>query len=589
MKLRVVASVLMLTLFGCDNANQNKQTEQVNTASKIESVIADSIYVNGQFYTVDSQKPWASAIAIKDGKYLAVGKEENLSEYIGDKTEKVDLHGAFAMPGLIDVHTHPLTTGIDWSNLSFSQPDNLAAMLVEIEKFAADNPDLPLIRGGSWNLGVFENDSPTKDLLDKIVPDRPVYLISQTGHSAWVNSKALEMAGITKDTEQTETFIFDVDAATGEPSGTVREFGMAGVIQKLPTFSPESIAVAQQRIFKQFNQNGFTTVKAAEGDEAVIKAANLLDKQDKLTMRIFPSWDWRSHYQPVAIEQQRKEISNWREYETQLVKPNTVKMFFDGGPDSYTAMLSEDYEGRPGHKGGPTMPLAQFEEELLGFSKQGLNVIVHVIGDAGGEAVASMFKRIRSELGENTPNLHFSHAWMTQEKEFATMAALDNTCIDFSPALAYPHPAIEGSMAGPVGERYQSFYKVKSAFETYETIAKDRIAIGFGSDWPSSLIGEPNGFHQMQAWITRIDPEKPNDPALNPSEGISLEQAIYGFTQGGAHCLGNDWDDKLGSISTGKYADFIVLENNPFENDITKLWQTKVTKTVVNGTEVFQR
>ena len=164
------------------------------------------------------------------------------------------------------------------------------------------------------------------------------------------------MAGITKETENTDTFIFDIDPESGEPSGTIREFAMSAVVQSLPQLPVEPIADAQARIMAEHNAFGFTSLKPAEGDPLVIKATNLLDVRGDLTMRLFPSWDWRSHYQPVPIKEQRENIANWTDFETALVKPNAVKIFFDGGPDSYTAFLLEDYEGRPGYRGQTNMP-----------------------------------------------------------------------------------------------------------------------------------------------------------------------------------------------------------------------------------------
>lgn len=563
----------------------------VMAATSVSAQTADTIYTNGKIYTVDKEEPWAEAVAINNGLFEVVGTNDEALATAGENTKVIDLGGAFVMPGLIDVHDHPLTTGIDWSNVALDDPNNVDAMLKQIKAFAEANPDLPLIRGGSWNLGVFDNDSPRKELLDKIVPDRPVYIISQTGHSAWVNSKALEMAGINKETEQTDTFIFDTDPNTGEPSGTVREFAMGAVVQALPTLDAEPIADAQARIFAEHNSYGFTSLKPAEGDPLVIKAANILDKRGDLTIRLFPSWDWRSHYMPVPIEEQRKNIADWKSFETEMVKPSAVKMFFDGGPDSYTAYLLEDYEGRPGFRGQTNLPVEEFEEEISEFNREGAGVIVHVIGDAGSRELAALFKRVRDQLGPDGPLLHFSHAWMTRPEDFETLARIDGVCLDFSPALAYPAPEIEGSMAPPVGDRYQNFYNVKSAIKAFQKAkGSDKgIPVGFGSDWPSALIPDPNGFHQMQAWVTRTNPEAPGSAALNPSQAISLEEAIYGFTQGGAHCLGRGWEEKVGSIEDGKLADFIVLDRNPLESPIDELWKTKVERTVVGGRVVYDR
>jgi len=180
---------------------------------------------------------------------------------------------------------------------------------------------------------------------------------------------------------------------------------------------------------------------------------------------------------------------------------------------------------------------------------------------------------------------------MTQPEDFEVLANTEGVCMDFSPALAYPAPEIEGSMAPPVGDRYQTFYKVNSAMKIFKAAGGPGggVPVAFGSDWPSALIPDPNGFHQMQAWITRIKPEEPESASLNPSEAIALEDAIYGFTMGGAHCLGRGWEEKLGSIEPGKHADFIVLDRNLFEIPVQELWKTRVERTVVGGDVVYDR
>ena len=550
---------------------------------------ADAIYLNGNVFTVDDANPWAEAVAINNGSFEIVGSNEDALAAAGETTKVIDLEGAFVMPGLIDVHAHPLSVGADRAGVIFSDPTDADAMLADIKAFADANPDVELIRGGQWNLGVFENDSPNKELLDAIVSDRPVYLISQTGHSAWVNSKALELAGVTADYENTKKVLFDRDPITNEPSGTAREYAMGVIAQSLPEVPVHAVAAAQAKIFAEWNSFGFTAIKAAEGHAVPVEAANILDRRGDLTMRVFPSWDWRSHYMEKVAEEQADVIADWASYETRLVKPNTVKMFFDGGPDSFTAYLQEDYEGQPGHRGQPTMPVEQFEAEVLDFNRKGLGVIVHVIGDAGGQELAQLFKRVRDEIGPDGPLLHFSHSWMTRKEDFEVLTEIEGLCMDFSPALSYPAPEIAGSMAPPVGDRYQSFFNVSDSIKAFQTArALDMgIPVGFGSDWASALIPQPNGFHQMQSWIMRTDPENPTGPSLNPDQSISLEEAIYGFTQGGAHCLGRGWEDRLGSIEAGKLADFIILDRNPFESPIEQLWTTKVTRTVVSGDVVY--
>ena len=484
---------------------------------------ADTVYTNGQIYTVNEDQPWVEAVAIKDGEFMVVGSNAEVEAVIGEGTEIVDLGGRMAMPGLIEVHSHPLSGAEGFANLRISNPADADAILNEIREYAAAHPERPVIRGEAWNYGVFPNNSPRKEPLDAIVPDRPVYLLDQGGHAAWVNSKALEMAGITRDTPITEKFIFDTDPETGEPSGTVREFAMGTVERVMARAAPEIYAPALRNVLREFNSFGFTALKPAEGARTWMEGTAHLEAQGGLTMRLFPAWDWRSHYLASTPEEADRLIAGWKDFQTDMVHPRYVKIFYDGSPDSYTALLLEDYVGRPGFKGQSTMPKEELLEAIAKFNAEGLGVVVHVLGDGGGRELVDIFTEVRKTNGDNGVPLHFSHAWMTQPEDIQRLSEIKDACIDFSPALNYPAPEIIGSMAPPLGEeRYQKFFNVRSAFES-------GIPVAFGSDWPSALIPDPNGFHQMQAWITRQNPEDPSSGTLNADQAITLEQAIRGL------------------------------------------------------------
>ncbi len=469
------------------------------------------------------------------------------------------------------------------ANLRISDPTDASKIVAEVKAYAEANPDLDVIRADScWNLGVFADDSPHKSLLDDVVSDRPVYLTSQTGHSAWVNSTALAMAGIDSETPQTESFLFDVDPVTGEPSGTVREYAMGAVDQVLAPTPAVRVAPELASVLSDFNSYGFTGLKAAEGEREWVESAVLLDRQGELTARLFPSWHWNTHYSATDISTEEETILAWRDFKSHLVSPRHVKVFYDGAPDSYTALMFDDYVGRPGDQGRSHLPRGDFLEAFLRFNKLGLGVIVHVIGDRGASEVVDLFAEVRKRNGDNGALLHLSHAWTTRPEDFARLAQISDTCADFSPVLAYPAPEIRGSFVPPLGEdRYQRFFNVRSAIES-------GVSVGFGSDWPAALIPEPNAFHQMQSWITRTDPHEPDGETLNPDQAITLEQAIRGFTMGGAACLGFGWSDRIGSIQTGKQADFIVLDRNIFDQPIHNLYKTEVELTVLDGEPVHE-
>lgn len=545
---------------------------------------ADVVYTNGRIYTVNEAQPWAEAVAIKDGTFLVVGSNADVESVTGEGTEVVDLGGRMAMPGLIDVHQHVLSVAQDRANLTIEDPTDVDAMLEQIRKYAAVNADLTFIRGGAWNLGVFPSNSPRRELLDEIVPDRPVYLLSQTGHSAWANSKALEMAGISRETPQTSQIVFDADPDTGEPSGTVREFAMSMVERILSPTPTEPYASGLESVMSEFSSYGFTALKPAEGSLSWVEGAAYLESQGGLTLRLFPAWDWRTSISlTTETEEAEALIARWSDFETELIYPRYVKIYYDTSPDSYTALLLDDYEGRPGYKGQSNLGKEASLEAIATFNADGLGVLVHVLGDGGARELVDIFAEVRERNGDNGVPMHFSHAWLARPEDIQRLSRVGNTCIDFSPALNYPAPEIIGSMVPPLGEeRYQRFFNVRSAFET-------GMPVAFGSDWSSALIPEPNGFHQMQSWITRQDPQDPSSGTLNADQAITLEQAIRGFTLGGAHCLGFGWENKLGSIEEGKLADFIVLDRNLFEIPIAELYQTQVERTVLGGAVVFDR
>jgi len=569
--LSLLACTLLATGLGCASAESNSQS------------MADTVYTNGRIYTVDQAQPWVEAVAIKDGRFLVVGSNGDIEAVTGDDTDVVDLADRMAMPGLIDVHQHVLSVAGGWANLKIENPNDVDAMLEQLREYAAANPDVQMIRGESWNLGVFSDNSPGKELLDAIVPDRPVYLISQTGHSAWANSKALEMAGISKETPQTSQIVFDMDAETGEPSGTVREFAMSMVEKILPETPTEPYADALEAILGDFGSYGFTSLKPAEGSQSWLESAAYLESQGGLTMRLFPAWDWRTSISLTTESEEAEElIARWSDFETELIYPRYVKIYYDTSPDSYTALLLDDYVGRPGYKGHSNLGKEASLEAIADFNSEGLGVLVHVLGDGGARELVDIFAEVRERNGDNGVPMHFSHAWMARPEDIQRLSSVGNTCIDFSPALNYPAPEIIGSMVPPLGEdRYEKFFNVRTAFET-------GMPVAFGSDWASALIPEPNGFHQMQSWVTRQNPQDPSSGTLNADQAITLEQAVLGFTMGGAECLGFGWPDKIGSIEQGKLADFIVLDRNIFEIPIDELYQTRVERTVLGGDVVYE-
>lgn len=561
--------LMIMSVIGCTSDKQKEES-------------AETIYINGKIYTVSESKSWAEAVAIKDGKFIKVGTNDDIEEFKGAETKTIDLQGKFVMPGMIDAHNHAMGASMGRANLYIKNPDDKEKMIEEIKQYADENLDLPFIRGEAWNLGVFTNNSPRKELLDEIISDRPVYFYSQTGHSAWVNSKTLDLIDIDASSKQDNRYIWDVDPQTGEPTGTIREFTMSLVEQALEPTSADKIAPKIRETLKTFSKNGFTTLKLAEGEESWIRAANQLDEKSELDVRLFPSWFHNAHNGAMKPEESYAMAARWEEFVTPMVYPRYVKMYADGSSASYSSLLLEDYSDRPGFNGNLSFPYEEYVNDFAYFNKLGLGMIVHVYGDGTSQKIIKAFEVIQAQNGINGIPLHFSHSFMTTPEQIKRLSKISNISMDFI-TLQYPHPAIEENFVTTIGEeRWQKWINVKSAAEI-------GIPYGFGSDWPAALEPTLNGFFQMQGFITRQDPNNPNSGTLNEMQAINLEQAIYGWTKGGAACLGFDWPEKLGSIEPGKFADFIILDRNIFELPTEELKLTQVDKTIVGGKVVFDR
>ena len=558
--------IVLTTLWSCQH--QPKET-------------ADTIYTNGKIYTVNEAQLWAEAIAIKDGKFIKVGSTEEVKKLAGDQTKVVDLEGRMLMPGLIDSHNHMMQIPVDRVNVSFSDPNDIDAMIADIKAFAKANPEAPYIRGGDWNLGVFKGNSPRKELLDALDWDKPIYFLSQTGHEAWVNSATIDLIGL-KDREQDNRHIWDVDPDTGQPSGVIREWTMSLVEQKLEPSDPEVLAPALAKLVEQFNEYGFTSLKDAGTEVWHVQTANLLDNKGELNIRLFPSWFHQAHNTAMTEERSRKVAADWERYVTPMVYPRYVKMFADGSSASASSLLLDDYANQPGFKGAMAFPIEKYIDDFTYFNSLGLGMMVHVYGDGTSEEIIGAFEEVRRRNGDNGIPLHFSHSFMTTHEQIERLSKISDVSMDFM-TLQYPHDAVRGNFMPSIGEeRYQQWIKTRSAVEI-------GIPYGFGSDWPAAVEPILNGFLQMQGFVTRKDPNNPDSGTLNADQAITLEQAVYGFTMGGAYNLGFDWPEKLGSIEEGKLADFIILDQNIFETPIMELHQTKVDVTVVNGNVVYER
>ncbi|MEH6584504.1 MAG: amidohydrolase [Halioglobus sp.] len=545
--------------------------------------VADAIYTNGKIYTVNEAQPWAEAVAIKDGKFITVGSADQVAALAGDNTEVVDLSGAFVMPGVFDLHAHPFITPWYGSmNLQLTGADTKAKVLAAVAGYAEANPDKEWIIGGQWLLGVFENDSPRKEWLDDIVPDRPVALLDQTGHGMWLNSTALALAGITKDTQTNQLIVIHKDPDSGEPTGTINEQTIQLVERHIPQATAEEYAETIEDIFEMFLSNGITGQQTAEGHRAPMDAMKYLEENGRLEQRVFVSWDWNTTLNlAYTLEDIESQIQGRAQYQTERVYPNYVKIFSDGGPFSRTSLLLEPYEGTTDNFGGANMSEEAFTNAFKMFDDWGVGVHVHAMGDGSIRRVVNALEAMKASNGDSGVHHKIAHNTMLHAQEIERLAAMKDVNIDFSPPIWYPHAGATPGLLAAVGkQRTNTIYPIHSAL-------KSGLSVGQGSDWLTANP-TPDPFIAIESMITRSNPFDDSMPGqINPDEAITLEQAIYISTLGGAEVLGVS--DNFGSISVGKYADFIVLDQNLFEIETTDIYGTQVDHTILDGEVVYQR
>ncbi len=311
--------------------------------------------------------------------------------------------------------------------------------------------------------------------------------------------------------------------------------------------------------------------------------AAILEKENNLNVRLFPALDWlTSQLRALNDEKTLAFIDDWESYQTELIKPHYVKIFADGSADAHTLLLSEVYADDPSTKGSMFLPFEDYRKAILEFHSNDISVHVHTLGDGSATQIIDIFEEAEKLYPNSKGTLHFGHAPFVQEKDLDRLAKLKKVTVNFSPMLTIPHPQMDLFLKTPFGEeRYQQQYPVKSTLDR-------GITVGFGSDFPSSLVPDPDSFYYMQGWVTREVPGKPELGTMNNENAISVEQVIKGFTLGGAQALGNNYDQEFGSIEEGKSADMIVLDRNLLDISSSDIHNIKVATTIFRGKVVYQ-
>lgn len=539
---------------------------------------AVTVFTNGTIYTSNALAPWANSVVVEGDKIIFVGTDSSALTFAGPDARTIDLGGKLVLPGLVDAHTHPGLVGISHDLLEMEIVQDKESLMQNIANMIAANPDREVLLGGYWDNGTFAETGPHKADLDRIEAQRPVILYDYWGHTVWANSRALEVAGIDRQTPDiVPDFAFYQRDESGEPSGWITESAASLFVNNFRSITP---AVEEQILgFLTYLRNlGVTTLLDAGNfgiDDETYAAISRLDKAGRLPLRYHGTFTLfvPSDYD-TAIDQV-KEMN--AKYGSDRLRIDTLKIFHDGVIETRTADMFDDYLDTPGNSGESLFSEEQLHDLIIDLSKEGINLHVHSVGDKSTNKLLNAVERVHETLGGPPPiRIAICHLESVLDTDFYRFKDL-GVIASFTPAW---HGNVgDHNVYAAIGDR------AASQMRAQPMIADDAV-FTFSSDITTShgwRDEAANPYHGMQIGHNRQPVEGGPDAryAKPRSERIRLDSLIDGYTINGAYQLGRSHE--LGSIEVGKQADLVILNQNLFEVNRYDIHKTKPVAVIMDG------
>ena len=531
-------------------------------------------------YTMDPDRPWADAVVIKGNGIIFVGDKKDALTYQNSATRLIERSDGMVLPGFIDSHVHLVAGGIEMSDCRLYDLETPAEIFQTLRDFIDAHPDDEWIRGGGWDLPIFPDGNPRKEWLDEISPDKPVFLISADAHTAWVNSKALALAGINAQTPDPLNGRIERDPNSREPSGVLREDAMGLVEPFLPLYTKDQIVAGLQFAVEEANRFGITAILDAgtEGYASYDSIRGSYDGLDsyreatldkEISMRVAAS----QYANPESWKDDLRQIKK-RRFANELGALNTVKIFADGVIEGGTAALLEPYIGTD-DRGILNWHPDTLKKAVAEFDKAGFQIHIHAIGDWGIRSTLDAFEFARRQNGLGDKRHMMSHVQLIHPQDVPRFKELD-IIASFQALWAYPDKYITDltlPVLGPVRSKWN--YPINSVY-----LSGGRIA--GGSDWTVSSL---NPLDAIEVAVTRRGLGKKDGDALFPEEAVKLETMLRAYTLEGAYSLFKERE--IGSLKAGKLADVIILDMNLFRIPAHEIHSAAVVQTIFNGKIVY--
>lgn len=543
---------------------------------------ADTIVIHGRVYTVDAKHPWAEAVAVAHGKILAVGADSEILRYRAPATKIIDARGHMVLPGFTDCHVHFMDGSTALGHIQLDDAKNVAEIQQRVKAYAAAHPDDPWILGRGWTYPLFPPDGlPNKKYLDEVVTDRPVYLEGYDGHTWWANSKALEAAHITKNTPDPHGGSIVRDPATGEPTGAIKEDAADAIVRRaIPEPSREAKLQALRAGIHLANQLGVTRVhvlggvNAGRDDLQNIDLYEELRRKGELTLRFYMAY--RLDPPDMSDRQLQAMVHDREAYHDDWIAAGSAKIFLDGVIETHTAAMLAPYSDNPALSGELLWDPQKYKHFVAELDGRGIQVFTHAIGDRAIRLALDAYEQAARQNGTKDLRHRIEHIEDAAAADIPRFGRL-GVIASMQPLHAYPDDDTLKSWAPNVGpERARRGW-------AWHSIQAAGGVLAFGSDWPIVTLSPWPG---LQTAVTRQTAEGEPKGGWIPSERISLADAIKGYTIHAAFAGHREATE--GSLEPGKVADLIIVSQDLFRVDASRLGQTKVLLTMVGGNVIWR-
>ena len=534
---------------------------------------ADLLILGAPVWTGDSARPWADAVAVRAGRVAVAGPEPEVAALRGPGTRVLRLDGGLVVPGFADAHVHTAAGGLELAqcDLHGVEPEAYAAT---VARYAAERPGDPWVLGGGWVMDAFGTAGPSASALDAVVADRPVLLESTDGHSAWVNRRALELAGITRATPDPPRGRIERDAA-GEPTGTLHEAAMDLVADLAPEPGPAEWEAAIERGQAHLHRLGITAWQDAAVGPEMLAAYRALADAGRLTGRAVAALRWDPAEGPAQLD---GLVERRRTGTVGRLRAGAVKIFADGVFENRTAAMLAPYldgDGRPtANTGMGMLGAAELAAAVTALDARGFDVHVHAIGDRAVRETLDAFEAAAAANGRRDARHQIAHLQFVHPDDrprFRRLGVVANaqpfwSCLD-----------------GYMRELTLPFLEPERAGWQYPWASLRRAGaiLAFGSDW---TVSTANPLEEIEVAVHRVAPDDRDGEPFLPAERLDLPAALAAFTSGSAYAL--RLEDRTGTVTPGRLADLAVLDRDPFDPAAGPVGDTRVLATLVEGEPV---